>query len=220
MTITSKQIYDLNNMNVAAQNVSLGDVVNNIGRFGTATDNTSFEADGTLVMSGSATVWDDLFFPLTTAKQGQTDQPAFSTSECAYLFPQADTSHVMYIIAQYPHDWTLGTSVHPHVHWKQTQSGSVVFKMDYKWFDLGGVVPANYTTYTMSNSVMPYTSGSIHQLTTGSAYISGSHISGVSSIMLIKLYRDDNTYTGNAVTYQMDIHINKNTLGSRSEYIK
>lgn len=45
-------------------------------------------------------------------------------------------------------------------------------------------------------------------------------IIGVSSIMLIKLYRDDNTYTGNAVTYQFDIHYQKDTIGSRQEFIK
>jgi hypothetical protein len=50
--------------------------------------------------------------------------------------------------------------------------------------------------------------------------ISGSSIVGVSSIMLIKLYRDDNTYTGTAVTYQFDIHYLKDGFGSANEFIK
>lgn len=200
-----------------------GSVILGNAKFGTAEDNTIFEADGTLVMSGSATVWDDIFFPLTTTKQGQTDKPAFSATEVAYLFPQADPTQIMYIIAQLPHSRKRGSSLSPHVHWKQTQSGSVVFKMDYKWFPIGGSIPAAFETHVMNIPAVTYTSGSMHQLTYGSL-ISGSVINesviGVSSIMIIKLYRDDNTYTGNAVTYQFDIHYEKDTIGSRQQFVK
>jgi hypothetical protein len=233
--IDSKKEYDLNNSMTAAQNIQLGTflkevktntssstghIISGSSQFGDSINYTKFEADGTMVMAGSATVWTDLFFPLTTAKQGQTDKPPFSTTEVAYLFPQADTSHVMYIIAQFPHEWATGTDVHPHVHWKQTNSGSVVFKMEYKWFDIGGSVPTDFSTVVLDQDIVPYISGSVHQLTGGSGVISGSHISNVSSIMLIKLYRDDNTYSGAAVTYQFDIHICKDSLGSREIYIK
>jgi len=233
MALTDKQIYDLNNSMVAAQNVSLGNIISGITStlptsgsilaiFGDAQNNTSFEADGTMIFSGSATVWDDIFFPLVTAKQGQTDKPAFSVAEVAYLFPQADTSASMLMVAQFPHSYKIGSSIDPHVHWKQTQSGSVVYKMAYKWFPIGGNVPATWEIHAMNNSVVTYTSGSIHQLNYGSM-ISGSMLAsgvGVSSIMLIKLYREDNTYAGDAVTYQFDIHFEKDTLGSRTEYSK
>jgi len=202
--IDTKKEYDLNNMNVAAQNIQLGTYLKEVDT----------------KIGGSAVLWDDIFFPLTTGKQGQTDQPPFSTAEVAYLFPQANTSHVIYMIAQLPHRWATGTEISPHVHWKQASSGSVVFKMDYKWFDIGGVVPADFQTYVMDVDAMPYTSGSIHQLTGGSATIDGSHITGVSSLMLIKLYRDDNTYTGNAATYQFDIHLQIDGFGSANKFSK
>ena len=190
----------------------------NSAKFGDTVSYTSFEADGTMVMTGSATVWDDLFFPLTTAKQGQTDKPPFTSTEIAYLFPSADTSNIMYIIAQFPHSYKLGTDVQPHVHWKQTQSGSPVFKMNYKWFNIGDEVPSIYTPYIMSDRIITWTSGNIHQLSTGSANISGSSITNVSSIMLIELYRDDNAYTGDCITYQFDIHFLKNRIGSSTIY--
>lgn len=192
--------------------------------FGISPDYTAFEADGTMVLSGSATVWDDIFFPLVTAKQGQTDKPAFSTTEIAYLFPENDTAEFMYIIAQIPHTYMIGSDLSPHVHWKQTQSGSVTFKMDYKWFPISGSVPASFETHIMNTPAVTYTSGSMHQLTYGTK-ISGSMLQttsvGVSSMMLIKLYRDDNgTYPGNAVVYQFDLHYLKNSLGSRTEFVK
>lgn len=235
MTITDKQKYDLNNMNVAAQNVQLGDIVNSLSTrlpatgsyvavFGDSENYTAFEADGTMVLSGSATVWDDIFFPLVTAKQGQTDKPAFDANEVAYLFPQNDTGEFMYMVAQFPHSYKVGSGVDAHVHWKQTGSGSPVYKMDFKWFPISGSVPAAWNTHTMSRTAVTYTSGSIHQLSYGTL-ISGSILQsttvGVSSIMLIKLYRDTgDTYTGNAVTYQFDIHYQKDSLGSRTEYVK
>lgn len=244
MAITNKQKYDLNNMNVAAQNVSLGNIIDNLNtlssqsasaiditggyingvKFGTSTNYSLFESDGTFTMSGSATVWDDIFFPLVTAKQGQTDKPAFSTVDLGYLFPQNDTSQFMMIVAQFPHSMKEGSNINPHVHWNQNHSGSVVFKMDYKWFPIGGSIPAAFETHVMPLRVLPYTSGSMHQLNYGTA-ISGSILgsgigAGVSSIMLIKLYRDDDTYTGNAITYQFDIHYEKDTLGSRTEFAK
>ena len=201
IAIDDKKEYDLNNMNVAAQNIEMGTYLKNLA--------TTYERTG-----GSGTLFDDLFFPLTAGKVGVVDQPPFSTTEIAYLFPQNNPSHIIYIIGQMPHSWALGTDIQPHIHWKQTTAGSVVFKIDYKWFNLGENVPANFNTYVMASPLFPYTSGSIAQLTTGSAKISGSHISEESSMLLVKLYRDDNTYTGNAVTYQFDIHIEKDALGS------
>jgi len=194
---TTKQIYDLNNMNVAAQNIQLG-----------------------TFLSQYYEVWDDIFFPLTLAKQGQTDKPPFSTTEVGYLYPSADATHIMYMQGQFPHAMRKGTIIDPHVHWKQTQSGSPVFKLDYKWFDIGAQVPANFTTYSMATRAFAFTSGSMHQINYNTTGISGSPITGVSSVMLMKLYRDDNAYAGDAVTYQFDIHFLKDSGGSINEFYK
>lgn len=202
--IDAKKEYDLNNVNVAGQNIQLGTYLKEISN----------------KIGGSSLVWDDIIFPLTVGKQGQTDLPAFDTANIGYLFPQNNTSQVIYIIAQMPHGWALGTPISPHMHWKQEKNENCRWKMDYKWFPIGGQVPLTYQTYVMDDDAMTYTSGSLHQLTSGSADIDGSHISGVSSMLLIKLYRDDNTYTGNALAYQMDIHIQKDTFGSSTVYSK
>ena len=305
MSLTDKQIYDLNNMNVAAQNIQLGTKINeqsgsivsisgsivsisnsiteisgsvvshtseistisgsvveisgsivtisnsiteisgsftnlkdmsqqsasaveitggyiNGIKYGTATDYSEFEADGTLIFSGSATTWNDIFFPLTTARRGANNFPVFSETEVAYVFPSSDTSHIMYMVGQMPHDRKVGSDISPHVHWKQTQSGSPVFKLDYKWFGIGQDISATWNTLVMDKRVIPYTSGSVHQLNYGDM-ISGSIVDptvGVSSIIIMKLYRDDNAYAGNAVAYQFDIHYQQDSVGSRTEYSK
>lgn len=233
--ITTKRKYDLNNMNVAAQNIQLGDflselsqntsgstgsVISGSSKFGDDTNYAKFDTDGTLTLSGSARVWDDLFFPLTAGKQGALDQPAFSTTEVAYMFPINDATQVIYIVAQMPHRWATGTNIYPHVHWKQHQSGSPVFKMEYKWFDIGETVPSSYQTVVMANRSIQWTSGSIHQLSSASAPIVPVGITGVSSMLLIKLYREDSAYPGTVATYQFDIHILIDSLGSNELYIK
>jgi hypothetical protein len=231
--IDSKKEYDLNNMNVAAQNIQMGSYLKELENrtsasiatsgcavIGTPPDTLSVSASGFITLSGSARYWDDLFFPLESGKQGQIDKPAYNYAEIGVDFPQADNTQIMYCVVQFPHSWAIGTSIYPHVHWKQVQSGSVVWKMDYKWFDIGGVVPSTFNTYVMSTPAFAWTSGSIHQLSSGSAPISGSSISGISSMMLFKVYRDDNTYTGVATAYHIDIHILKDSLGSHSSYVK
>lgn len=42
----------------------------------------------------------------------------------------------------------------------------------------------------------------------------------ISSILKIKLYRNDNTYTGDFFADQFDIHIQMDAFGSVQEYIK
>lgn len=200
---------------VNSSSTNEGPFISASSKLGTATDYTQFSATGSMVMSGSARVWDDLFFPLASGKQGATDRPPFDYNESAFLFPAGDTSQIIYATIQFPHSWAPGTDIYPHVHWKQDHSGSVVYKMDYKWFNIGGNIPPSWTTYTMSTPAITYTSGSIHQMTEGSTSISGSAFGGVSPIMLVKLYRDDSTYTGNAVTYQFDIHFQKDGIGSK-----
>lgn len=248
-TITASRKYNLDNMNVAAQDILLGNylqeltskvsgsgtitagsitgsyitaesLISGCAQFGNGNNKSTFDANGYLTMSGSARAWDDLFFPLITGKQGATDKPPFNNAEIAYMFPQNDATNIIYLNIQFPHSWSIGTEIIPHVHWKQASAGSVVFKMEYNWFDLGAVVPDTFKTYVMNINELPYTSGSIHQLTTGSAHVSGSHINLVSSMMLVKLYREDNTYTGAAATYQFDLHIQRDSMGSRNETSK
>jgi hypothetical protein len=189
-----------------------------VARFGDGTNYTIFRKDGSMFMAGSATVWDDLVVPLTTAKQGANDKPAFDETNVGYLFPSSDTSAIMYMIVQFPHAWKQGSRIFPHVHWQQGASGSVVFSMEYRWQNIGDPVSAS-ALYNMTIPETLYTSGSIHQINNNPTGIDGIGKT-ISSIMLIKLYRNDNTYTGNALTYQFDIHIEKDSLGSKEEYSK
>ena len=148
---------------------------------------------------------EDLRFPATLVRQGLTSKPDFDTTDVVLLFPQNDTTEIAYINAEMPHAWLAGSTIYPHVHIIQEANQQAVFKMDYRWYNIGDTVPASWTTYTMNTYSTTYTSGSIHQLLYGSSGISGTGKTE-SSVLQIKLYRDDNVYTGDVKLIEFDIH--------------
>jgi len=190
-----------------------------LARIGSSTDNVTISATGHLKLNGSATVFDDLFVPLTTTRQGSNNKPDFDYTNIGYLFPQNDATEILYLIVQMPHRWKAGSDIFPHVHYNRTSAGKPTFKIDYSWFNIGSAVAAPGTTLPLATEVITYTSGSIHQINQSTAAISGSGKT-MSSILLIKLYRDDNTVSGDVLTYQFDLHFEIDSLGSNSEYQK
>jgi hypothetical protein len=195
------------------------DVIAPGGKFGTSVNYSEFEDDGTLVFKGDATVWDDLRFPATRIRQGATLKPDFDTTNIGLLFPQNDATEIAYIIAQMPHSWKLGSTIYPHIHWVQDGATVPTFKMDYRWYNNGADPTGSFTTVTFDTELYSYTSGSILQITYIDGGISGSGKT-LSSLLDIKLYREDNDYVGDALMKEMDIHFEMDTVGSREETAK
>jgi hypothetical protein len=178
-----------------------------------------FATDGTLTLNGDATYWDDLSFPLTQGKQGNTTKPDYSYTELGYLFPQNDADEILYLSVQLPHRWKIGSTIYPHIHWHQSADQNVTWKIDYRWFNIGESVPGVWSTYTMDGLVIAYTSGNVHQISRNVLGIDGTGKT-LSSCLQIKLYRDDNVYTGDALATMFDIHIECDALGSSQEFVK
>jgi hypothetical protein len=160
--------------------------------------------------------WDDLRFPFTQTRRGALGKPDFDYTDIGLLFPQNDVTEIIYLIAQIPHGYRPGSDIRPHIHWRQTGAALPTWVMEYKWFNTGDAIPASFTTISASTAVITYTSGSIHQLTSFGD-IDGSGKS-LSSILLIKLYRNDNIVTGDVLAYEFDIHYQSIAAGSRNEF--
>ena len=169
-------------------------------------------------------VWNDLKAPFTSIRRGATSKPDFDYTNLGLLFPSGDTAEVASIIMQFPHDRMDSTDIYPHIHWQQMNSNAVVWKLDYKWFENGAAVPANFTTVAATGSVFTYSSGNMLQISTWDA-IDGSSIDSVSSIFLAKLYRDDSVDGGagsnDALAFEFDLHYQVDTPGgSHAQYSK
>lgn len=163
------------------------------------------------------TCYEDLCFPLTQGKPTSGGKPDYDYTNLGFLFPGNDTTEQIHIIQQLPHAWKEGTRIFPHVHWRQSQSGNYVFKMQYKWYNVGDLVPTNWSTYVMDQKAFTYSSDTLDQLNYGLG-IDGTG-KKISSTLLIKLYRED-LISGDALTDMFDIHIEKDSIGSETEMTK
>lgn len=164
-------------------------------------------------------VWDDLKFPATRLRQGATLKPDFDTTNIGLLFPQNDATEIAYIIGQFPHARKNGSNISPHIHFIQDEAATPIFKIDYRWYKNGGDPTGSFTTITASTFAFTYTSGSIMQIAIFPD-IDGSTIDKVSSIIDIRLYRDDNNVTGDVLLKEFDIHYQVDSLGSLQEFTK
>jgi len=173
---------------------------------------------GTPVLTGNATCWDDILFPFTQAKLGANAKPDFDYTNVGLLFPQNDATEIIYIVGQLPHSYLEGSAIYPHIHWQQSASTAVTWKLAYKWFNIGAAVPAGFTILPAATGINTYVSGNLHQVSSFGA-IAGTG-KGISSILLMKVYREDNTTTGDVLGFQFDIHYEKDTIGSRTEFVK
>jgi hypothetical protein len=168
---------------------------------------------------GENVVWDDLVFDLTTTRRGASSKPDFDATECGLLFPQNDPAEIVYVNVQMPHRWLEGRTVYPHVHWHQSSADLPVWKLDYRWIALGEAVGSWTTGYTMNYQVFEYTSGTLSQISTNLVGIDGTG-KGISSILQIKLYRDDNVLAGDALAVSFDLHHEIDSMGSETEFYK
>jgi len=168
-------------------------------------------------LQGGQNRWDDLRFSANLLKLGATSKPDFDYTNVGLLFPQNDATEKIYLNAQIPHNWLLGSSLYPHLHYVQDESEEPTFKLDYRWYETGGDPTVGFTTITADTWQVSYSSGSILQVLSFPA-ISGTGKDTLSSMLDLILYRDDNTVSGDILVKEFDIHYQKSGWGSRQEF--
>ena len=166
--------------------------------------------------------WDDFSTPLTRDKQGQSQKPDYDFTNLGLLFPQNDPSEKIYLVLQMSHGKKPNTPLRFHVHYIQDSAIYPIFKLDYKFYNNGSLVPGSWTTVSTadnSKGVFPWSSGSILQIGTFPE-ISLTSDESVSANIDIKFYRDDNDVAGDVLAKYVDFHFLKDTVGSNSEFNK
>ncbi len=188
---------------------------------------TTFDIDGTMNFAGNATVFDDLTVPGTTVRNSGTSVPSFSVyKNGVYLnFFDPDAINQVYFTVQLPHGWKEGSDINAHVHWvpaSDASSTNVTWALEYTWCNLGDAF-SNTTTISSSTISAGGSATADKQVITSLGTISGSGKT-LSSMLICRFYRDaansSDTYTGNAGLLQIDFHIEKDAVGSRSFFSK
>jgi hypothetical protein len=192
-------------------------------KIGNGTDFTQFEADGTMVSVGAATVWNDIFIDGLSAIGGATDPPLFgaflggvwATSFSATAINSAHASFEL------QHDYKEGTDLEIHMHWSPatTNVGNVVWGIEYTSANRLGVFPA---TTTVRTTVAAGGVANTHN-SQNLVILSGTGV-GIGHIIRFRLFRDGtnaaDTFTGAAFLHRIGIHYECDTLGSRQTTVK
>jgi hypothetical protein len=186
-----------------------------------AENGVSVTGNNGVTLSGVGTMWDDLQFPAYQLKSvGITDKPDYDVVKQELLFPE-DTTEAVGFVVQMPHDWKEGSSIYPHIHYMQTAADSIDWTFKYKWVNIGGTEPGAWTVKKLSHNTQTYTSGTIHQV---ARVVNGFGVVAtgktISSILVVKFYRQSDAHVGDARFLQLDIHYERDAFGSKTEYIK
>ena len=181
-------------------------------------------ADGS--PSETAVAWDDLRVPAQNTRLNPTkSEPEFAVwLDGLYAFhfkPTNADDESLHFAAQLPHSYKEGTDIDCHVHWSpdNTDTGDVVWELEYTFISINGTFPAS-TTVTAVDAADGVDNK--HQLT-AITDIDGTGI-GISAMLVGRLtrltsdIRDD--FTGNAILHEIDFHFQKDSIGSRQETVK
>lgn len=204
-------------------------------KLGSGMHNTTIESDGTLKFEGNATVWDDIMvFPDGTSR-GSSNPPVWtlfknnSGSQGVWLFFFSNSSEQeVYFTLQIPHSYKVESTIYPHVHWTTTSGTptrtNVVWGLEYTVMAIGGTFPS--TSTLLGNSVISGIStitGTGQHLITSLGTISGTGL-GISTVLVCRLFRkvgdDNDTFGYPTGLLGVDFHFEKDTEGSRLEFIK
>lgn len=203
-------------------------------KFGDGTNYSTFEADGTLVFYGDATVWDDIMIPgfSTRSSTNSPDFAVFVNGTYLNYFADAgsNSENQVFFTVQFPHAWD-GGEIRPHIHWSpETDPGTaavVRWGLEYTWAEYNPTTPETFpaTTTIYTNASTPAGSQKKHLIASFSPITPSSTQDGISSMMVCRLFRNSSdaadTYNSKRAGFlQFDIHYKRNTEGSRTEFIK
>jgi len=97
--------------------ISLPDTITTPLKFGTATNYSTFDADGTLVMTGDATVWEDLNFDPSSSGGPPVSLPDYVTINNVYHREfTSSNNQTCGDGEELPHQYKLGSQIYPHMH--------------------------------------------------------------------------------------------------------
>lgn len=164
--------------------------------------------------------WVDMQVPATGIPVNPAvANPQFDYDNIGYLFDDGSTETVIFSI-QFPHGWVENTTIKPHVHWIQSGTGSVLWRLEYRWYNNGEKVPDFITLSDSDQKVFKYSSGDLLQITI-LPEIKPS-LKKISSFIDFKLSRigGSDTYVGDVLMKEFDCHIQVDQPGSREQFKK
>jgi len=186
------------------------------------TNYSQFEADGTLKMNGTATVFNDWMIAAHSLRAGATPPTWAPWNGTLYApeFIDAATTDLHGSI-ELLHEYKQGSDIEIHIHWSPStiNTGNCKWGLDYSIVNIDGTFAAP-TTITIT----PAASGVVrkHSLTSfGTISGTGLTIGAVINFRIYRLGTDAaDTFTGSAFLHNVGCHHECDTIGSRTQTAK
>lgn len=211
-------------------NVSGSGYVSGSIRIGDDTDKVIIDNVSGIRLYGNATVYDDVQFPLTTAKLLGSSDPTFSkisdngsgsTGIYAYLFSDTFKNEV-FVSYEMPHYYKEGSDFNIHLHYypETNDSGNIIFEVESVFNNVDSVLGNS----TVHQCICAVPSGSAKKhMYQEIATINGSNLTISHGIGMRVARRADlsgDTYPGKCWITRAALHIEVDSLGSRTESSK
>ena len=186
--------------------------------FGTASNNTTFEEDGTATFNGNATVWKDVMFPMAPPKTTGAGNPTLVTYNGnlrGYSFAVGDAHD--FDPQEMEHDSKVGSTATFHVHWlSRSNDGTdraVKWELEYDIEPGTGAVPVTVT----ASVEVPIPAGSAVN-TVQRTDVSTFTITAIARLVGARINRVASTGTApsvDPVLRALHFHYEIDTVGSR-----
>jgi len=191
-------------------------------QFGSPPVNYSeFENDGTLKFVGDAVVFNDINMSGQALGPGATPPAvvniAGSTIRAYAFIGTGGTQDELHGSCEILHDYLEGSDIVPHVHWSPTTAGAgdVKWQLSYIWINRGGTAGASTVISVVTAAGGTAWVGHISSFPA----ISGAGME-IGSRFMYRIFRDPadaaDTYGADAVLYDIGIHYQADTVGSRT----
>ena len=201
---------------------SIGAATGKVGAIGSG-NYTEFEADGTMVAKGNATVWDDSQMPATAFRNAAA---AFTLDVLVGGIYQTrfDLNDEAQMSLRLPHSMKENSAIAPHIHLvNKTAIGAtnynVSFEFEYGWSNNTAAFSSTTTTETKTLSFQNAAALTNKRLDF-TAITPGTGQGGISSFFICRVKRvtavSQPYNTNDIFTLGFDIHFEKDTMGSRT----
>lgn len=197
--------------------------------FGTPPNYTTFEEDGTIVMNGDATVYNDVVIPLLPKTTGAGNPTLTNLVGNIQQFTFAVNDSIQCENAEAPHPWKQGSGIEIHVHWAnqalEATDRYVKWELEYSFanvkinsntntifesntpISVEVMIPANTPARTSLYSTLAvFTSGQL------AAYKIGCNL----ILRLKRIAAVGAAPSANPFVFNLGIHYESDTLGSRT----
>lgn len=169
--------------------------------------------------------WEDLRFPASTINPAGSTNPADVDNTYGWLVFGKEGIQICAVQVQIPHAWKEGSVLRPHIHWMKSTStsGNVYWRLEYRWVGIGDVMDDSWTTL---NATVPTISDGNTQYKHALTQCGDISATGktVSDMLVMRLSRQStqptDTYNGDAILLEFDIHYQVDSFGSNYEYYK